>query len=293
MMNPWRRRHPLSILVYYAAAVFLMIRIRHPLLDVLIQGVALIHYTCLAGSARGLRMLCCSLGAALLCLVINPLLNHRGVTLLFLLGEQRITGEAVLYGAHMAVFLMASLLLFSCFSHYMTTERIMTLMGKRLPSFALLFSMILRFVPRAGRDFREMTALHGNRPAVWSALLGISLEDAVERSLSMRDRYYGSGDRSSYHARRLELWDGLLLLISVMTAAGVAGYLFLVKYRIYFFPRIHVEPLPPWMWPVLWLFYSLPLIGQGREELSWYLSRRRITGSTTRRRKNRQSISGH
>ena len=101
-------------------------------------------------------MLCCSLVAAILCLVINPLLNHRGVTLLFYLGEWRITREAVLYGMHMATVLVASLLLFSCFSHHMTAEKIMTLFGKRLPSFALLFSMTLRFVPRAGRDFRRM-----------------------------------------------------------------------------------------------------------------------------------------
>ena len=256
-MNPLGRLHPFSILIYYAAAVFLMISIRQPFLSALIWVVTFIHYTCLAGRKKGIHMLCCSLGAALLCLIINPLLNHRGVTLLFMLGEWRITWEAVLYGAHMAMLLMASLLLFSCFSYHMTVEKIMTLMGRKLPSFSLLFSMILRAVSQAGRDFREITFLHGNHPAVWSALLGISLEDAVERSLSMKDRYYGSGKRSSYYDKKINLRDSLLLFFSIITAVGLTGYQFITKRIVYFFPRIHIDRLPLWMWLVLLLFYSL------------------------------------
>lgn len=289
-MNPLERLHPLSILFYYISAVCLLAGIRHPFAGLLVCLVTSVHYFCLAGRRKGFHMLCCSLVAAILCLVINPLLNHRGVTLLFYLGEWRITREAVLYGMHMATVLVASLLLFSCFSHHMTAEKIMTLFGKRLPSFALLFSMTLRFVPRAGRDFRRMTALHGNRPAVWSALLGFSLEDAIERSLSMKDRYFDSGKRSSYYYRRMNVRDVLFLLFSIVTVAGSYGYQWITQREVRFFPRLHIDRLPLWMWALLLFFYSLPLIWQGKEELAWYLSRRRIIVSTTRKTTDRQSV---
>jgi len=36
-----------------------------------------------------------------------------------------------------------------------------------------------------------MISLHGNRPHVWSALLGKTMEDSVERSMAMKAKSYG------------------------------------------------------------------------------------------------------
>ena len=62
--------------------------------------------------------------------VVNPLLNHRGMTVLFYLNENAVTKEAVLYGCYMAVVLLGTIFLFSDFSHVMTSEKIMTMSGK-------------------------------------------------------------------------------------------------------------------------------------------------------------------
>ena len=212
-MNPFGRLHPLAILLYYVVAAVLMVGISNPLVNLAVWIMSLLHYFFLTGLRKGFRMLWYSLGTAVLCLMINPLLDHRGVTLLFMLGEWRITKEAVLYGMHMAMLLLASLLLFSCFSHHMTAEKVMTLMGKRMPSFALLFSMILRFVPKAGKDFREMAALHGNHPSMWQALLGITLEDAVTGKWT--------GQRSCSVFVVWPLWQGFLSVsICIRTVSG-------------------------------------------------------------------------
>ena len=165
--------------------------------------------------------------------------------------------------------LLASLLLFSCFSHHMTAEKVMTLMGKRMPSFALLFSMILRFVPKAGKDFREMAALHGNHPSMWQALLGITLEDAVQRSLSMKSRCYGMKTRSSYYHRKMDRTEILLCVCCVAIMAGLLVCQYMHPYRVRFFPSIHMDRLPLWMWALFFIFYGLPLIWKGKEELSW------------------------
>lgn len=291
-MNPFERLHPFVILIYYAVAVILMFVIRHPFLILMAWGISLLHYICFAGFEKGIRLAGTSMGAALLCLLVNPLLNHRGVTLLFMLGEWRITMESVLYGGYMALVLFASLVLFACFSFYMNAKNIMTLMAGRFPSFSLLFSMILRFIPKAGRDFREMTSLHGNRPAVWSALIGLSLEDAVGRSLSMKSRYYGSTGRSSYYQKSMRLSDVLLCGMALLTVALAAGFYYTGRIRVRFFPLIHIEGLPVLLWVLFFFYYSVPLIWQGKEELLWVLSRRRITGSHIRTKDTRQWISG-
>lgn len=292
-MNPFGRLHPFAILLYYVMAAVLMVGTSDPFVNLTVWIMSLLHYFFLTGMRKGFRMLWYSLGTAVLCLMVNPLLNHRGVTLLFMLGEWRITKEAVLYGMHMAILLLASLLLFSCFSHHMTAEKIMTLMGKRMPSFALLFSMILRFVPKAGKDFREMAALHGNHPSMWQALLGITLEDAVGRSLSMKSRCYGMKTRSSYYHRKMDRSEILLCVCCVTVTMGLLVCQYMHQYRVRFFPSIHMDRLPLWMWTLFFIFYSLPLVWQGKEELSWYLSRRKITDSVTRRKNSQQSISGN
>lgn len=285
-MDTFSKLHPGTILLYYSMAVFLMILYGHPVVTGIIWIIAFATYASFGGAGKGGKMALGSIGVIFLCLIMNPLLNHRGVTLLFMLGDSRITKEAVFYGGNMALILLASVFLFACFSHYMTAEKIMTLLGKRLPSFALLFSMILRFAPKAKKDYKEFTYLHGNKPAVWSAFIGMSLEDALARSLSMKSRGYGSGGRISYYRECFKSRDiVILILILGMGVQGIWCFLHgMMAAR--FFPSMKIRVIPVWEEVLLVLFYSIPLIMRGKEEISWLLSRRRITVSSIR---NRQS----
>ena len=166
-MDSFAKRHPLVILSYYIIALMTLLVVGDPWLFVITAGLMFFVRFLQIGGHQSLRSLMYSIGAIVLCLLINPLLNHRGVTLLITIGDMRITKEAVCYGGHMALLLVTSLFLFSCFSYYMTAEKIMALMGKRCPSFSMLFTMILRVVPKVRKDIREITELHGNRPKVW------------------------------------------------------------------------------------------------------------------------------
>ena len=281
-MDSFSKLHPLAIFLYYGLAVFLMIWLAHPALNALIWILSLPVFFGRAGRRKGISLFGISLAGALLCLVMNPLFNQRGLTLLLSIGGRRITLESMAAGAHMASMLMASLLLFANFSHYMTSRKIMTLFGRRLSSLALLFSMILRFVPGAARDFREMSAIHGSGPAVWAGVFGLTLEGATERSFSMKAKGYGARERSSYYYRRLA-WREVVLLVFMALAGGVilwqeaAGL-----WQARFFPGIKLRAPGPagWLAPVL--FYSLPLLVAGKEEFAWLLSRRKITGSSIR-----------
>ncbi len=281
-MGSFAKFHPVVILVYYVLAAVLMVWAGHPVLCGLIWLICLADYGCMEGRKKTWQAIVGSMAAAVFCMVVNPLLNHRGVTLLFMLGDVRITGEALLYGANMSAILLASLMLFSCLSRYLTAEKIMVLFGGRFPSFALLFSMILRLVPKAGRDFREMCSRHGNRPAAWSALMGFMLEDSMERSISMQNKGYGTGERSSFYRKRFTSED-------IAVLAGMGGIfaltaLFLCRHPVVvrFFPSVRIEAVPVCVWVLLSVFFMVPLLLRGKDELRWYLSRRRITSSGIR-----------
>lgn len=281
-MEPFSRLHPFIILAYYVVTLVLVIWEGHPFLFLLLFVMMYANSGLIYGAGRTIRNLFYSLGAVVLCVVINPLLNHRGVTTLVMLGDLRITKEATLYGFYMALVLLGTLFLFSCFRHYMTSEKIMTLTGNRFPSFSLLFSMILRIVPKIQKDYQEMAALHDNRPRVWSALVGRWMEDSVERSMAMKQKQYGTGPRTSYYRRRFVWQDVGMLCVICGMAAYVMGMSCLKPVRVQFFPLIRLGGYDPVRWLVWGIYLGIPIWMRGKEECLWLLSRRRITGSTTR-----------
>lgn len=57
-------------------------------------------------------------------MIINPLSNHRGVTVLFYLNDNAITLEAILYGLASAAMLVSVVMWFSCFNKIMTSDKI-------------------------------------------------------------------------------------------------------------------------------------------------------------------------
>lgn len=287
-MDAFSKLHPAVILLYYSLAVFFIIFYSHPLVTGLAGGVVFISYVSFAGIKKGGRRFLGSMGVMAACLIMNPLLNHRGVTLLFMLGDSRITLEAVLYGVNMALILLASFFLFAGFSHYMRAEKIMTLFGKRFPSFSLLFSMILRFVPKVGKDYREMTNIHGNKPAVWSALIGLSMEESLERSLSMKSRGYGSGKRSSYYGKRFTRRDVAVLIFFLLIGVQSIGFYLYSGMEARFFPDVEISEIPLYECIVLTIFYGIPLLMRGKEEMAWRLSRRKITGFSIRSSQSRR-----
>lgn len=283
-MNPFTNIHPLAIVCYYTGTLALLIWLGHPGLYMLLIVMMLADYGMAVGIKRILKTFVCSIGAAAVCVVINPLFNHRGVTLLFFFGDMRITKEAVLYGLYMALLLLGTLLLFFNFSNAMTSEKIMTLAAKRFPSLALLFSMILRIVPKVKNDFKQMKALHGNCPRVWSALIGKMMEDSVERSMAMKSKGYGKTHRTSCFLRSLQAYDiGMIVSVFVM-----AGYVFVRQHdspvRVQFFPSIHVEWYDSIFWLLWFIYLGIPIWMRGKEEFLWFLSKRKTINSTTRSR---------
>lgn len=287
-MEEFKYFHPLIILIYYAVAFTWLILLGHPVLVMMVLTINVMHYIIMAGFFKSLKVLLGSVVVFLMCMVINPLVNNRGVTVLFRLKDTNITAESVCYGIYMGLFLLTSLYLFSCFQKYMPAEKIMTLFAKRFPSFALLFSMILRFVPKGARDFKEYSFYHGKKPRVWSALVGVTLTDAMERSISMKQKGYGKKKRTSYHYRAFQVRDGIMGMILLFVLVLVICLYRSGFYYIQYFPSMKIPGISIRYGVLAVAFFGIPLFMRGKGEIKWLLSKRKIISSDIRDSRTRQ-----
>lgn len=286
-MDIFAKFHPLVLTGYYVIAFFLLLVVGHPLLFALTAALMFVVRLMQDDIRQSLRTLVCCVGAVFLCMILNPLFNHRGVTLIGMIGNVRITKEAFLYGGHMALMVIASLFLFACFSRYMTVEKIMALCGRCMPAFSLLFSIILRTIPKVKRDYQAMKELHGNGFKVWSPLLGVVMEDGVERSIAMRQKYYGEMKRSHYWTKKFRWQDWLFLAGLGAMAVYLFWYMLTKQASTRFFPSVCLEKIALWQW-CLYLFYmGIPIWLWGKEECKWFLWKRKITDSIIHNSKNR------
>lgn len=285
-IDSFSQRHPLVIFGYYLLALLLLIRMDHPIFFGISFFFLFVQRVLVVGIRKSVRSFLYSISAICFCVLINPLLNHRGVTLLFMLGNMRITKEAVCYGFHMALLLLVSIYLFTCFSYEMTAEKIMVLTGRRFPSFSLLFSMILRIVPKVRCDYKEMSALHGNRPKTMSALLGMEMEDSLERSIAMKSKGYGKKKRTSYYRKKF-LWQDIVFLF-IIAAMGIYVLVW-SDVHVRYFPLIAMSPFTIKQYLFAMIYMGIPLLLYAKEECKWFLWKRKITGSIIRSRTNMPS----
>ncbi|MBC8535797.1 energy-coupling factor transporter transmembrane component T [Feifania hominis] len=232
--------HPAVNFCYFIAVIALSMFTVHPVLLAVSLGAALLYGVLLQGREAlrfALRVL---LPMFVLCVAVNPLFNHRGVTVLgYFAGGNPLTLESLWYGAAAGGMLVCILMWFHCYNIVMTSEKFIHLFGRVIPALSLVFSMVLRFVPRYRRQIGEIAAARRciGRDAGKGRLMerirsGLSivsimttwaLEHSIETADSMRARGYGLPGRTSFGLWRFTRRDAALLAgIAVLTAATAA-----------------------------------------------------------------------
>ena len=226
--------HPAVNLCYFAAAIGMTMFLMHPVF-LAISIVCSCAYLWYLHGARGfLRQLGYLLPVLLFTAVLNPLFNHRGVTVLFYLPNGNpVTLESLCFGLASAVLMGASIVWFNCCNAVFTTDKIIYLFGRIIPSLSLLISMTLRFVPRF-KDYLRATVqvqrameppknkLDTLKRALtaFSATVSWAMEQSIVTADSMKSRGYGSTGRTAYAIYRFERRDGLMLAILAVLCMG-------------------------------------------------------------------------
>lgn len=236
------RYHPLVTFLYYSSAAAVVMLCRDPVMIVTALCICIIERAALHRDVGCVGVAALIIAASAL---INAAVSHNGKTVLFFVGDMRITLEALIYGAVAGAAIASAINIFRSFSNYMTSDRLQCLLGVVSPKLALVLSVALRYVPylwrRAGdvrraqrgaglyRDGSLPERIRGDARVFYSLAAG-ALEDGIVTADSMSARGYGVGRRTSMSRYRFEWRDAAFLLPmlvcdAVLISAGVRGCL--------------------------------------------------------------------
>jgi len=232
--------HPAVNFFFLCGAIFMGLVVQHPLW-IVISFTSSICYAIYLGGRKALKFLLIFVTPmVVLTAVLNPVFVHQGVTILFYLGNNPVTREAVVYGITRGLMFGTGLLWFYCYQYLMTGDKFMHLFGKIIPAGSLIFSMVLGFIPRFTARMRQISDAQkcvgndvtdggiGDRMKHGMKVLSImttwSLENAIDTSDSMKSRGYGLHNRSAYVPYGLTKRDGALgMLVLVLLGMSVVA----------------------------------------------------------------------
>lgn len=222
-----RSLHPIVILIYYAGGITFGMLLFHPLILLAGWGAAVIINLHLDGGREWRRWSLPMLVGVILIIVMNPILSHRGRTVLYYLGDIPITLESVIYGCTLAISMLNLLTFFVTYRLVMTEQKFLFLFTRVSPKAALVAMMAMGLVPRLRRRLQELmliqrirgiTVLEGSLAQraksgtrLVGTLLSWTLEDALQTADSMQARGYGTGMRSAYLGFDFRKRDGLMV----------------------------------------------------------------------------------
>ena len=282
--DAFSRCHPAVNFLFFVAALGCGMVIQHPayiLAGVVSGGL----YFCLLYGRRVFSRIGMLLPLPILTAVLNPLINHRGKAVLFLVMGKPYTLEALCYGLALGGIFLVMMLWFGCYSAVLTSDKFTSLFGSVIPSLSLLLVMVLRLIPAFTRktkqvlDARRAIGMGAEQTGslrektrsgmtVLSALTSWALEGSIITADSMRSRGYGCGKRTSFRLYRMTGRDWVLLTLIgalsciVLLAGGMdASYT----------PVMKVAPLG-WGFPAYCALLLIPTIFEGKEAAAWRIS---------------------
>lgn len=295
MKSTFSTYHPIINFGFFCCVIGIGIFLMHPVFLAVGMTASLIYALMLGGKGALKFFSCFLLPMILLIIVINPIINHRGETILFYIGNNYVTYEAVMYGVCTGFMLASVLLWFSCYNKIMTSDKFVYLFGRIMPAISLIFSMVMRFVPNykmqvkkisdaqkcIGRDVSDGTfmqkARHGIK--IISVMFTWALENAIDTADSMRSRGYGIKDRSTFSIYRFDVRDTVAAVVLFISAAIVITGAALGKCAIEFYPKIimtDLDALGIVVYAAYFIMCFFPIYVEVKEVLIWRLMQSRI-----------------
>lgn len=231
-MKGLRDYNPIALTLYFLSVIFIVMFSMNTFIFLLSFTGALIYHIILKG-VREKGFYALILLSFLVSSLINPLVSHNGVTVLFVVNDNPITLEAFLYGISSGVMIASVMILFRIYTELMTSEKLLYLFGGLSPKLALILSMSLRYIPLFGRQIKKVimaqkvsgkykTDSFGDRiksgARVFSVMVTWALENGIITADSMAARGYGAGKRSRYKSFRFDTADIVLIALSIALA---------------------------------------------------------------------------
>ena len=260
-MREFKSFNPYIILLHFIFVVGGCMLVVHPviLFSALLSGGIYALMLC----KNALKRIFFLLPTALVIAILNPIFNHRGVTILWYLPSGNpVTLEAMVYGLMSGIMLVAVVLWFMCFSELFKSDKILYVFGKIAPSMSMLLSMALGFVPKLikrTKDVMQASEAVGkgikngnlksrleNAASIFQSVVGWAMESSVETAKSMKCRGFGKGKRTAYSLYKFRGADLAFLLVIVACTAVFCCFVPKVSY----YPAIFVD----WKSAAAWVY---------------------------------------
>ncbi len=288
METGFKTYHPIVNFSYFLAVIMFTVFSMHPIFLIITLLASFVYSIVLNGVSSLKANLKFLIPILILMTIINPLFVHKGVTVLFYLNDNAITLEAIVYGIASGIMMMSAIMWFKSVNHIMTSDKIIYLFGRVLPSLSLVLSMTFRFIPLFKEQFKEISAgqrnigrdfSHGgvlkrakHFMREFSILITWSMENSIETSDSMRARGYGLPHRSSFSIYRFDRRDAITLTAIAALSFVVALGCYFDMNNILYYPAIVIDNITA-MSVLVYLAYfillMIPVIIDLLEEYKW------------------------
>lgn len=284
--------NPISIIIYYTCVVILGLFNPNPVTALISLCGALTYRTVLCGNKNRKEHIF-ALVLFLSVTVINPIFSHNGKTVLFVMNDNPITLEALIYGIVMSAMLVSAFYWLKTFTEIMTSAKLLFTFGKVSPKTALMLSMTLRILPMLSNQWKKIEntqktmglycdkdifSLLKSKTKVLSILITWAIENAIVTADSMEARGYSGKSRTSYSLFKFCLRDGILSLLSILLTAPTTVSLLTGVGIFEFYPSI-VFPKPGVLIILSYITFGIlcliPTFTEAGDKIKWkfYLSR--------------------
>ncbi len=283
-MNEFKTYHPVVNFIYFFVILMFSMVFMHPVC----LGISL-FCALLYSFMMKKNFLLPALLMMVLSMLFNPLFNHRGVTVLaYFPSGNPLTFETIVYGCAAGAMLASVVCWFICFNEVITSDKIIYLFGKIMPSLSLVVSMVLRFVPRFKEQLKVISKSQmcigadvkcgsiikraKNGIAIFSALITWALENSIDTADSMKSRGFGLPGRTAYSIYSFDKRDLTLLLIIILLSGYVAVGFFSGVIECVYYPFISCADVSFYSLSVFFAYFmlsGLPVIIEVREGLKW------------------------
>ena len=277
--------HPMVLFFYFLLVFVILLSTLNPVLlgVFFVSGVML--FSLLHTFRKTLSELFFYLFVWLLVTLAIPLFHHNGMTILFFLNDNPMTLESMFLG--MAIGFLIISFAFWCknYSLYITSDKILYLLGTIQPQLAIWYTLLLRFIPQCKRNFRD---IHSTQKTVgfyatsslFERLFGfvkiikvaflLSVEQTFSQIDSMKARGYGLQKRTHFSIYKFYIWDCVCLVWLI-----VIGILFLLNFKeldFYYEPSLKALTLTKEMsllYGILLSIGLLPAMIEIKELVKW------------------------
>lgn len=288
MTRTFATYHPAVNFGFFCAVICISIFVMHPVFLIISTAASFIYALMLGGKGTLKFFICFVLPMIIAVMIVNPLVNPMGMTILFYTKYSYVTLEAVIYGLMTGLMLATVLMWFSCYNRIMTSDKFIYIFGRAMPAISLIFSMVMRFIPNFRMQIRKISDAqkcigrdvsngrlnekirHGMK--IISIMFTWALENAIDSADSTRSRGYGLKNRSTFSIYRFDSRDMAAAAVLSAAAAVIIAGAFAGKCSIAFYPEIMMPETDAFCIAVYAAYFVLcffPVFTEIKEAVTW------------------------